>query len=103
MERAKKLSKRIFPVINWLPKYNLEYAVRDLIAGLTVGLTVIPQGLAYAILAGLPSQYGLYSSFMGVFVYCFGFLISICFIISVLGLQYCRLTLRLARLISPNY
>ena len=41
-----------------------------MIAGLTVGLTVIPQGLAYAVLAGLPTQYGLYSSFMGVFVYC---------------------------------
>jgi sodium-independent sulfate anion transporter 11 len=41
-----------------------------LIAGLTVGLTVIPQGLAYANLANLPAQYGLYSSFMGVFVYC---------------------------------
>ena len=36
-----------------------------------MGLTVIPQGLAYAVLAGLPTEYGLYSSFMGVFVYCF--------------------------------
>ena len=42
----------------------------DLIAGLTVGLTVIPQGIAYAIVAGLPPQYGLYSAFMGCFVYC---------------------------------
>ena len=50
-------------------EYKGEKAVQDLIAGLTVGLTVIPQGLAYAILAGLPTQYGLYSSFMGVFIY----------------------------------
>uniref|UniRef100_A0A7M4FPY0 Solute carrier family 26 member 11 n=1 Tax=Crocodylus porosus TaxID=8502 RepID=A0A7M4FPY0_CROPO len=40
------------------------------VAGLTVGLTVVPQALAYAEVAGLPPQYGLYSSFMGCFVYC---------------------------------
>lgn len=39
-------------------------------AGLTVGLMVIPQGLAYAQVAELPVQYGLYSAFMGPFVYC---------------------------------
>lgn len=43
----------------------------DLIAGLTVGLMVLPQGLAYASIAGLPNYYGLYSSFIGVIVYCF--------------------------------
>lgn len=41
----------------------------DLIAGLTVGLTVVPQALAYAEVAGLPVQYGLYSAFMGGFIY----------------------------------
>ena len=43
----------------------------DIVAGLTVGLMVIPQGLAYAKIAGLPEQYGLYSAFMGCFIYCF--------------------------------
>lgn len=38
-------------------------------AGITVGLTVIPQAIAYAGVAGLPPQYGLYSSFMACFVY----------------------------------
>lgn len=70
MDRIKGLPKRVLPIITWLPKYNVQFAIRDLIAGLTVGLTVIPQGLAYANLANLPAQYGLYSSFMGVFVYC---------------------------------
>ena len=55
--------------------YYILKTSQDLIAGLTVGLTVIPQGLAYANLAELPSEYGLYSSFMGVFVYCLGFII----------------------------
>uniref|UniRef100_A0A1I8IYD8 Sulfate_transp domain-containing protein n=1 Tax=Macrostomum lignano TaxID=282301 RepID=A0A1I8IYD8_9PLAT len=43
---------------------------QDAVAGLTVGLMVIPQGLAYAHVAELPVQYGLYSAFMGPFVYC---------------------------------
>ena len=38
-------------------------------AGLTVGLTAIPQGIAYAEVASLDLQYGLYSGFMGCFVY----------------------------------
>jgi len=66
----KKHLNRKFPITDWLPQYNLSFAISDLIAGLTVGLTVIPQGIAYAIVAGLPPQYGLYSAFMGCFVYC---------------------------------
>ena len=57
------------PCSKWLPKYNLKLLQCDFIAGLAVGLTVIPQALAYAQIAGLPIQYGLYSSFMGSFVY----------------------------------
>lgn len=57
------------PITKWLPKYSLTDAQCDIISGLTVALTVLPQGLAYAIIANLPQQYGLYSAFMGVFVY----------------------------------
>ncbi|CAH2238317.1 jg17474 [Pararge aegeria aegeria] len=57
------------PIIKTVPEYNSEKALADFIAGITVGLTVIPQALAYATLAGLHPQYGLYSSFMGCFVY----------------------------------
>lgn len=63
--------KKKLPIIQWLPKYRCREFQCDLIAGLTVGLTVIPQGLAYAVVAGLPPQYGLYSAFMGCFVYMF--------------------------------
>lgn len=55
------------PVLEWLPKYHKSYIVPDMVAGLTVALTVIPQGIADAALAGLPSQYGLYAGFMGKF------------------------------------
>ncbi|XP_051550069.1 sodium-independent sulfate anion transporter [Myxocyprinus asiaticus] len=59
-----------FPILTWLPMYSLTWLKMDLIAGLTVGLTVVPQALAYAEVAGLPVQYGLYSAFMGGFIYC---------------------------------
>jgi len=62
--------KKKFPILSWLPKYSLDFLVSDAIAGITVGLTVIPQGIAYAQVAGLESQYGLYSAFMGCFAYC---------------------------------
>ncbi|KAL9891758.1 sodium-independent sulfate anion transporter isoform 1-T1 [Glossina fuscipes fuscipes] len=66
--RKKTLYKRL-PIFQWLPKYSRRDAIGDLIAGITVGLTVIPQGLAYSNVAGLPTQFGLYGSFMGCFVY----------------------------------
>ncbi|XP_073246332.1 sodium-independent sulfate anion transporter-like isoform X1 [Porites lutea] len=69
-EAAKKCLHRYLPITYWLPHYNSESLLRDIIAGTTVGLMVVPQGLAYATIAGLPLQYGLYSAFMGCFVYC---------------------------------
>ena len=60
-----------FPILTWLPKYQLSYLQRDLIAGITVSLTLIPQALAYAQQAGLPAYYGLYSSFAAPIVYTF--------------------------------
>ncbi|XP_063265269.1 sodium-independent sulfate anion transporter isoform X2 [Prinia subflava] len=59
------------PLLRWLPRYSRAWLPLDALAGLAVGLTAVPQALAYAELAGLPLQYGLYSSFMGCFVYCF--------------------------------
>ncbi|XP_037899592.1 sodium-independent sulfate anion transporter-like, partial [Glossina fuscipes] len=61
--------KNVFPVLVWLPKYNSKFLMSDFVAGLTVGLTAIPQAIAYATVAGLLPQYGLYSAFMGCFVY----------------------------------
>ncbi|XP_037949207.1 sodium-independent sulfate anion transporter isoform X2 [Teleopsis dalmanni] len=66
----KTLHKRL-PITRWLPKYSSDDAVGDLVAGVTVGLTVIPQALAYAGIAGVPAAYGLYGSFLGCFVYIF--------------------------------
>lgn len=52
----KKLLYKRLPILDWLPKYRKDYIVSDLVAGLTVGLTVIPQAIAYANVAGLPLQ-----------------------------------------------
>ncbi|ERL91290.1 hypothetical protein D910_08623 [Dendroctonus ponderosae] len=57
------------PILQWGPKYTSRKLLSDCIAGFTVGLTVIPQALAYATLGGLEPQYGLYSAFIGCFVY----------------------------------
>ena len=53
---TKKQLNRKLPITDWAPKYNVECFVSDLIAGITVALTVIPQGIAYALIAELPPQ-----------------------------------------------
>ncbi|KAJ3855593.1 sulfate transporter family-domain-containing protein [Lentinula lateritia] len=61
----------LFPIIGWISRYNLGWLTGDVIAGLTVGIVLVPQGMSYAQIATLPVQYGLYSSFVGVLIYCF--------------------------------
>ncbi|KAJ3395754.1 hypothetical protein CcCBS67573_g07670 [Chytriomyces confervae] len=62
----------IFPILNWIRRYNLQWFIGDVIAGVTVGLIAIPQGISYsAKLAGLPAQFGLYTAFLGAFIYTF--------------------------------
>ncbi|KAJ5911814.1 Sulfate permease 2 [Penicillium subrubescens] len=61
----------LFPFLRWISRYNVQWLIGDLVAGITVGAVVVPQGMAYAKLADLPVQFGLYSSFMGVLIYWF--------------------------------
>ncbi|XP_030370052.1 sodium-independent sulfate anion transporter [Scaptodrosophila lebanonensis] len=68
--RKKTLYKR-FPIFVWLPQYKKDYIMGDFVAGVSVALTVIPQALAYAGIAGLDLQYGLYACFLGCFIYIF--------------------------------
>jgi solute carrier family 26 (sodium-independent sulfate anion transporter), member 11 len=63
--------QNLFPFTKWILRYNSQWLIGDLIAGITVGAVVVPQGMAYAKLATLPVQFGLYSSFMGVLIYWF--------------------------------
>jgi SulP family sulfate permease len=53
---------RFFPVLAWAPRYRRAEAGRDLLAAVIVTIMLIPQSLAYAMLAGLPPEVGLYAS-----------------------------------------
>ena len=61
--------KRLFPIFEWLPNYNKKDLVGDFSAGLTIAVMLIPQGMAYAMLAGLPPVVGLYASTIPLIVY----------------------------------
>lgn len=63
--------KQFIPAFDWMPKYNNEQLKGDLFAGLTVGVMLIPQGMAYAMIAGLPPIYGLYASTIPLIIYAF--------------------------------
>jgi sodium-independent sulfate anion transporter 11 len=69
--KTKRYLKNLFPFLDWLPRYNWVWFLGDLIAGVTVGAVVVPQSMAYASLAQLSPQFGLYSSFVGVLIYFF--------------------------------
>ncbi|CAO3591102.1 unnamed protein product [Absidia cylindrospora] len=60
----------LFPIAGWIGRYNLMWLIGDLIAGITVGIVVVPQSMAYAKIAMLPPEYGLYTAFVGLCVYC---------------------------------
>lgn len=61
--------KSILPILDWLPNYNKQHLKGDVNAGLTVGIMLIPQGMAYAMLAGLPPIYGLYAAIVPQLIY----------------------------------
>ncbi|MBJ6136172.1 SulP family inorganic anion transporter [Marinobacter litoralis] len=61
--------KRYFPILQWAPVYSRGEATSDLIAAAIVTVMLIPQSLAYALLAGLPAQVGLYASILPLVAY----------------------------------
>ncbi|XP_077337444.1 solute carrier family 26 member 9 isoform X1 [Lithobates pipiens] len=70
--KFKSLIFGLFPILTWVPKYNLkEYALPDLLGGLSAGTIQVPQGMAFALLANLPPVNGLYSSFFPLVTYFF--------------------------------
>lgn len=63
--------RKILPLIDLIQTYQPKYIKGDLTAGFTTGMLLIPQGMAYAVLAGLPVQYGLYASLIIPIIYMF--------------------------------
>jgi len=60
---------RLIPILSWLPSYNRAWLAADIFAGLTLWGLVVPQGMAYAGIAGLPPQFGLYTLVASLLVY----------------------------------
>ena len=61
--------KNFIPILKWLPKYKKKNFYFDFVAGINVGILLIPQGMAYALIAGLPPIYGLYAALTPQIVY----------------------------------
>ncbi|MEY3298343.1 MAG: hypothetical protein RLZZ597_1603 [Cyanobacteriota bacterium] len=66
---AQSRLSRFLPILNWGLNYRSEDLVGDLMAGTIVAIVLIPQGMAYAMLAGLPPQVGLYASMVPMVLY----------------------------------
>ena len=64
-----KRLRGLIPILEWLPNYNSSRFKGDFIAGITVSIILIPQGIAYALIAGLPPIYGLYCALVPQLVY----------------------------------
>jgi sulfate permease, SulP family len=63
------LLRRFFPITDWLFHYQREYLVGDLLAGVIVAIMLVPQSMAYALLAGLPPEIGLYAGIAPLLIY----------------------------------
>ncbi|MDU8944194.1 SulP family inorganic anion transporter [Ovoidimarina sediminis] len=61
--------RRYLPIFEWLPGYGREELASDGLAGLIVAIMLVPQGMAYALLAGLPPEVGLYASIVPLVFY----------------------------------
>lgn len=63
--------KEYFPILKWGPRLSKKAIKNDFIAGITVGIMLVPQGMAYAMLAGLPPVFGLYAALVPQVIYAF--------------------------------
>jgi len=62
--------RSLFPFLTWLPRQTRASVGRDLIVGLSGAILALPQSIAYALIAGLPPEYGLYAAIMPVLIAC---------------------------------
>lgn len=68
--KAKNTIFGFLPVLQWLPKYDLKKNILgDVMSGLIVGILLVPQSIAYSLLAGQEPIYGLYTSFFASIIY----------------------------------
>ena len=63
------MSNKYIPMLDWLSRYRKEWLRLDLVAGLTTAAVIIPKAMAYATIAGLPVEIGLYTAFIPMMIY----------------------------------
>ncbi|SNY95299.1 SulP family inorganic anion transporter [Flagellimonas pacifica] len=61
--------KRYLPFLSWIRTYDRTFLANDLTAGVTLGVMLVPQGMAYAMIAGMPPIYGLYAALVPQLIY----------------------------------
>ncbi len=63
--KIKGILESYFPISNWLPDYKKSFIRWDLVAGITLASFVLPESMAYATLAGVPTYFGIYCCIAG--------------------------------------
>src|SRR5260370_8158580 len=59
--RPASIAQRLLPVLSWLPNYRRDWLLPDVLAGLAVWAVMVPEGMAYAGIVGVPPIMGLYT------------------------------------------
>jgi SulP family sulfate permease len=67
--KEKRLKERFLPVLEWLPSYRRRWLAGDIVAAFTVWAATVPMAMAYAGIAGVPVQYGLYAALLPLIAY----------------------------------
>ena len=67
--RVRSFLRSTVPVLNWVPSYQRAWLRFDILAGITVAAFTVPEAMAYASLAGLPPEAGLYAAFLASLIY----------------------------------
>ncbi|XP_073694169.1 solute carrier family 26 member 3, tandem duplicate 2 [Garra rufa] len=71
-ERAKNAAISLLPIIGWMKIYSVkDWLLNDIVSGISTGLVAVLQGLAFSLLASIPTWYGLYAAFFPVIMYFF--------------------------------
>ncbi|MGB7337884.1 MAG: sulfate permease [Phototrophicaceae bacterium] len=71
LQQLKRMLDPDTPILGWMLYYQRAYLTGDILAGLTIAVMLVPQSIAYALLAGLPPVMGLYASILPVMLYGF--------------------------------
>src|SRR5215468_12643470 len=67
--RPASIAQRLFPILRWLPAYRRDWLLPDVLAGLAVWAVMVPEGMAYSGIVGVPPITGLYTIIPPLIVY----------------------------------